>query len=314
MWLIDSSRAEIEKFILKNPEWVVIIWWATATGKSSLSVELSTFFDIEIISSDSRQVFKYMDIWTDKISKEIREKIKHHQIDLLDPDKTFTAWEWKKSTEKLIPQIQKKWKLPIIVWWTWLYIDSIYRNFNMPNVIPDPYLREKLYKMEENQPWILFDRLQNIDPEEAMKLHPNSIRYIVRALEIYEKLWKTKTETAKQLPVKWPLLMIWLRREKEATNMRINKRVKEMLKWWLIDEVNSLIKMWYSDSLQSMQWIWYKEVVWYIRGEYNIDKLEELIKRNTHRYAKKQRTWFRRYILDSKVAPKDNVKYLLNTL
>lgn len=314
MWLVESSRELIDNFVLENPNWVIVIRWATATGKSSLSIELSRFFDLEIISSDSRQIFKYMDIWTDKVSKEIRDKINHHQIDILDPDQNFTAWEWKKSSEELISQIQKKWKLPVIVWWTWLYIDTIYRNFDMPNVVPDPYLREQFYKMEEKQPWILFDRLKNIDPNEAMKLHPNSLRFIIRALEIYEKLWKTKTEIAKQLPVRWPLLMIWLRREKEDTNMKINKRVKEMFKEGLVDEVKSLVDMWYSDSLQSMQWIWYKETLWYIHWDYSIDKAEELIKRNTHRYAKKQRTWFRKYIIDSKISPKDNVKYYLNNL
>ena len=312
--ILEDAKKTINSFKENNPDWVVVIWWATATWKSRLSVELSQFFPMEVISSDSRQIFRKMDIWTDKISLEIRAKIPHHQIDIVDPDQTYTAWEWKDDSEKIIDDILVRWKFPFIVWWTWLYIDTIYRNYSMPECSPHYDLRAELEEKEKKNPGILHQELMKVDPEEAAKLHPNSIRYIIRALEIFYVTWKTKTEGYIQQPVRHPLLMLWLWRDKETTNQLINARIKEMFKMWLVDEVDALLKEWYSPSLQSMQWIWYKEVVRYLQWEYNYEKMEEYLKRDTHHLAKKQRTWFRRYIAEWIQSPKENVMYKVRDL
>ena len=312
--ILEDAKKTINSFKENNPDWVVVIWWATATWKSRLSVELSQFFPMEVISSDSRQIFRKMDIWTDKISSEIRGKIPHHQIDIVDPDQTYTAWEWKDDSEKIIDDILVRWKFPFIVWWTWLYIDTIYRNYSMPECSPHYDLRAELEEKEKKNPGILHQELMKVDPEEAAKLHPNSIRYIIRALEIFYVTWKTKTEGYIQQPVRHPLLMLWLWRDKETTNQLINARIKEMFKMWLVDEVDALLKEWYSPSLQSMQWIWYKEVVRYLQWEYNYEKMEEYLKRDTHHLAKKQRTWFRRYIAEWIQSPKENVMYKVRDL
>ena len=312
--ILEDAKKTINSFKENNPDWVVVIWWATATWKSRLSVELSQFFPMEVISSDSRQIFRKMDIWTDKISSEIRAKIPHHQIDIVDPDQTYTAWEWKDDSEKIIEDILVRWKFPFIVWWTWLYIDTIYRNYSMPECSPHYDLRAELEEKEKKNPGILHQELMKVDPEEAAKLHPNSIRYIIRALEIFYVTWKTKTEGYIQQPVRHPLLMLWLWRDKETTNQLINARIKEMFKMWLVDEVDALLKEWYSPSLQSMQWIWYKEVVRYLQWEYNYEKMEEYLKRDTHHLAKKQRTWFRRYIAEWIQSPKENVMYKVRDL
>jgi len=312
--ILEDAKKTINSFKENNPDWVVVIWWATATWKSRLSVELSQFFPMEVISSDSRQIFRKMDIWTDKISSEIRAKIPHHQIDIVDPDQTYTAWEWKDDSEKIIDDILVRWKFPFIVWWTWLYIDTIYRNYSMPECSPHYDLRAELEEKEKKNPGILHQELMKVDPEEAAKLHPNSIRYIIRALEIFYVTWKTKTEGYIQQPVRHPLLMLWLWRDKETTNQLINARIKEMFKMWLVDEVDALLKEWYSPSLQSMQWIWYKEVVRYLQWEYNYEKMEEYLKRDTHHLAKKQRTWFRRYMAEWIQSPKENVMYKVRDL
>ena len=312
--ILEDAKKTINSFKENNPDWVVVIWWATATWKSRLSVELSQFFPMEVISSDSRQIFRKMDIWTDKISSEIRAKIPHHQIDIVDPDQTYTAWEWKDDSEKIIDDILVRWKFPFIVWWTWLYIDTIYRNYSMPECSPHYDLRAELEEKEKKNPGILHQELMKVDPEEAAKLHPNSIRYIIRALEIFYVTWKTNTEGYIQQPVRHPLLMLWLWRDKETTNQLINARIKEMFKMWLVDEVDALLKEWYSPSLQSMQWIWYKEVVRYLQWEYNYEKMEEYLKRDTHHLAKKQRTWFRRYIAEWIQSPKENVMYKVRDL
>lgn len=309
MNVLENILPKVLAFQEKNPEWVVIIWWATATGKSKLSVELARSLSAEIISSDSRQIYTHMNIWTDKVSREIRDEIPHHQIDIIDPKITYTAWERKQDVEKIIPTIHARWKIPIVVWWTGLYIDTLYKNFTMPDVAPDEVRRAQMMKLEEESPGYLHRRLQIIDSVETMKHHPNSTRYLLRALEICVKTGKTKTELAQQLPVQRPLLMIWLRREKVETNRRINARIKKMVAWGLIEEVQLLLDSWYTMEHTAMNGIWYKEVVRYIQWEYGQDKLIELLKRHTHRYAKRQRSWFRRYIAEGIQTPKKNVQY-----
>ena len=307
--IVLDVRDCCNKFLENNSDWTIVIWGATATWKSKLSLLLSEFFSTEIISADSRQIFRWMDIWTDKVPLEWREKIPHHQIDIVDPDETYTAWQWKFDVENEVEEILSNWNHPIIVWWTWLYIDTIYKNFQMPECPPNYEYRNELQWKEDKEPWYVYKLLKEIDPEEAGKLHPNATRYIIRALEIHHEIWKTKTELFLHQPVKHPLLMIWLWREKEETNMRINARIKEMLKGWLVDEVKWLLDKWYSPSLQSMQWIGYKEVIWYIQWEYDYDSMEELLRKNTHYLAKKQRTRFRRYIAEWKQTPRNNVQY-----
>ncbi len=306
---IDQSKVLIDDFITQNPQGVIIIRWATATGKTALSLEMAKHFPVEIIGADSRQLFRGMDIGTDKISQEIREKIPHHQVDIINPDEHYTAWQWQNDTEKIIAHIQSRKNIPMIVWGTGLYIDTIYKNFSMPELPPNPTLREELYAKEEARPGYLWNELFRIDPTEANKHHMNSLRYIIRALEIYYTSGKTKTESFTAHPPKWPILMIGLRRTKEETNKKINKRIHEMFDEWLIQEVQGLLDQWYSPDLQSMQGIGYKEVVEYLQRKINKDKCEELIKRNTHYLAKKQRTWFRRYIADAQLNTNPDITF-----
>ncbi len=307
--IVVEAKKEIESFRKQHPDGVVVIWWATATGKSKLSILLSEYFDTEIISADSRQIFRYMNIWTDKVPDDILAKIPHHQINIVDPDETYTSGQRKNDVYKIIPDILARKKLPMIVGGTWLYIDTVYKNFSMPDVEPDMKLRNELFAKEEKEPGILHKELMKLDPEEAMKLHPKSTRYIVRALEIFYKSGKRKTDTFISQPPQWPLLMLWLRREKEDTNMKINARIKEMLKWWLVDEVKGLLAKWYTKDMQSMQGIGYKEVVEFLDGKYDQKEMEERIKITTHQLAKKQRSRFRRYIAEGIQSPRPNVTY-----
>lgn len=307
--LLQQSKS----FIGTYPEWVIILRWATATGKTSLSIELAReYVNIEIISADSRQIYRYMNVGTDKVSQELRDEIPHHMIDIVDPDETYTAGQWKEKVEKLIPEIHARWHIPLIVWGTGLYIDMIYKNFNMPDVAPDPEWRAVMESREVENPWFLHSELTKIDPDEAQKHHPNSLRYILRALEICHKTGQKKSELAQELPVQRPLLMIGLRRQRDDTNIRINKRIKEMLAdGVLMEENKKLLEMWYALGHTAMNGIWYKEMIWYIQWEYGQERCEELLKRNTHRYAKRQRSRFRRYIAESKMKPKDEVEYVL---
>jgi len=307
--IVQEAKHEIELFRSKHPNGVVVIWWATATGKSKLSIVLSQYFDTEIISADSRQIFRYMDIGTDKVPDEILAKISHHQINIVNPDETYTSGQRKNDVYKIIPDILARKKIPMIVGGTWLYIDTVYKNFSMPDIPPDMQLRDELFAKEEITPGILHQELTKVDPEEASKLHPKSTRYIVRALEIYYKSGKKKTDTFISQAPAWPLLMLGLRREKEDTNKKINARVREMLKWWLVEEVEWLLKKWYKKTLQSMQWIGYKEVIEYIEWRCSYKDMESNIMITTHQLAKKQRSRFRRYIAESIQSQRDNVTY-----
>ncbi len=307
--ILQSICNEITNFLVQYPKGIVVVRWATATWKSSMSLDIARTLPCEIISCDSRQFFRNMDIWTDKVSKSIRTEIPHHMIDTIDPDEFYTAGQWKKDVEKLIPEIQARGKIPLIVWGTWLYIDTLYKNYSVPEVEPDFALREKREKEEQVEPGILWKRLMAIDPTEAQKHHPNSTRYIIRALEIHEKTWLTKTDAAKEQPVQRPMLMVWLWRDREDSNTRIAKRVGEMLENGLIEEVRELLDAWYSPQLQSMQGIGYKETVEYLAWNISLEKLQELITIHTQQYAKRQRTWFRRYINDAEKKPKEGVAY-----
>lgn len=162
---------------------------------------------------------------------------------------------------------------------------------------------------ELENPGFLYLELSKIDPEEAQKHHPNSTRYLIRALEIYYTTGITKTQGYLQQAVRYPLLMLGLWREKEATNKLINLRIQEMLKNGLVEEVQGLLNIGYSKDLQSMGGIGYKEVIGYLEEEYDYEKMQETLRRNTHYLAKKQRTWFRRYIAEGKIMPKDQVTY-----
>ena len=301
---------ELKSWLKDNPNGVVFIVWPTASWKTQLSVDLINFgIDAEVISADSRQIYKYMDIWTDKVSKQIREKIPHHLIDIIEPDEFFTAWNWKKLALEKIEEIQSRNKVPFIVWWTWLYTDTLYKNYSLPEAEPDFEFRKKLYEQEAKEPWILYKKLLKIDSKTAKKFHPHSIRYIIRALEIYEKIWKTKSEVCYEQKVPFPIFMIIKRVDKEIANPKIDKRINEMLNQWLVEEVKKLLDMWYTQNYQWMQSIWYKEIIPYIEKQATKEEIIEKLQINTHRYAKRQRSFFRRYIQNMKENPKENVVY-----
>lgn len=170
-------------------------------------------------------------------------------------------------------------------------------------------MRDELYAKEEAQPGYLHQTLSQLDPEEAQKLHPNSTRYLVRALEIFYTTGETKTASFIQQAVKYPLLMLGLRREKEEGNRMINARIKDMLAQGLLAEVQGLLDRGYTKDLQSMQGIGYKEIIPVLEGKCSLKDAEELLKKNTHHLAKKQRTRFRRYIAEGKQTPKQDVEY-----
>jgi len=309
--LFENIKNEILDFVWKNPKSIVIIRWTTASGKTALSLKLSKFLDTEIISSDSRQIFKYMDIWTDKISAKIRQNTIHHQIDILEPNLTYTAGQWQSDTQKIISDIFDRQKIPMIVWWTGLYIDTIYKNFQMQQIDPDYEFRKKLFEQEEKQSWYLRNHLNSIDPISASQIHPNSTRYIVRAIEIYKQTWKPKSQIMTSQNLSFPILMIWLRKDKPLNDTQIIQRIQDQIQNGWIEEVEFLLSRWYGLELQSMQSIWYRQIANFINWTIQKQEMIDQIVFATIRYAKKQRTWLRKYIRDGETNPRENVKYML---
>lgn len=310
------------------PDLVVVIYWPTATGKSWLSLRLADVFAkhnqwVEIISADSRQVYKYMDIGTDKISQADRNKIVHYGIDVIEPDGVYTAHQRQQDTKKQISDIQSRWCIPFIVGGTGLYIDTIYKNFNLPqDVKANRERRAELDMLEQREPWYCRNLLNSFDPDTAAEFHPKNTRYIQRAIEIYEQTGIPKSILAREHPVDHPLLMISLTRDSEAANRLIHHRVEEMIERWLIGEVQCLLDKWYSPDLQSMNGIGYRQTVEWLKVEgwrlkvgelyepYNFKDLINSISLASVQYAKRQRTRFRRYEKDALENPKDNVIYM----
>ncbi len=312
---------QISKLRKQYPDLVIVIYGPTATGKSWLSLRLADLFAksdqwVEIISADSRQVYRYMDIGTDKISQADRDRIRHYAIDLIDPDGAYTAHQRQQDTKQRISDIQSRCHIPFIVGGTGLYIDTIYKNFSLPpDVKANRERREELEQLEQSQPWYLRTLLNSFDPDTAAEFHPKNTRYIIRAIEMYEQTGIPKSVLVRENPVDHPLLMISLTRDIDVANILIHQRVEEMIERWLVQEVQWLLDSWYSPDLQSMNGIGYRQTVEWLRNNDNDTKnLINTISLASVQYAKRQRTRFRRYKKDSLENPKDRVFYMTITL
>ncbi|WP_068672328.1 tRNA (adenosine(37)-N6)-dimethylallyltransferase MiaA [Oceanobacillus sp. Castelsardo] len=274
---------------------VISIMGPTAVGKTSLSIEIAKRFNGEIISGDSMQVYKEMDIGTAKIKKSEMENIPHHMIDIKEPDEEFSVADFKQHVQYYIENVSNRNKLPILVGGSGLYIQAALYDYNFSNKKRDEALTQKLEKrIEKEGPIPLYNDLKEIDPVQAEKIHPNNYRRVIRALEIYETTGKTMTEYQNEQTFESPYNLILIGLEMDRTELynRINHRVDNMLEEGLIQEVKGLIDKGY-ENCQSMNAIGYKELVPYVKGEISLDEAIETLKRNSRRYAKRQYTWFK---------------------
>lgn len=289
---------DLKKFLEKKSEKnkIIVIYWPTACGKTDLSIKIAKFLNSEIISTDSRQIFKWLDIWTGKVTEEEKEGIIHHMIDIIEPNQEYSVWEFKKEAEKIIKNIFKKWEIPILCWGTWLYIDSLIYDFKIPKVPADPILREKL-EDERIKFWneFIWKKLQEIDPDYASELHPNNYRYVIRALEVKILTWKSKKEFREEKNLKYDTFFItpydWNR---EKLYEKIDLRIKSMFENWLLEEVRNLLTK-YKETDFWMQTIWYKEIIDFFDWKLNFDDCVALVQKHNRNYAKRQLTWFRKY-------------------
>ncbi|MBT2654461.1 tRNA (adenosine(37)-N6)-dimethylallyltransferase MiaA [Bacillus sp. ISL-18] len=274
---------------------LIVIIGPTAVGKTNLSIEMAKRYDGEIISGDSMQIYRGMDIGTAKITEEEMQGIPHHLIDIKEPEENFSVAEFQLLVRAKINEIAKRGKLPIIVGGTGLYIQSVIYDYQFSDVPGDEAFRLKL---EERAKQIgneaLYKELQAIDPDSAAQIHPNNVRRVIRALEIFHLTGKTmKDFQKKQQPdLMYETALVGLSMEREKLYERINRRVDIMVEQGLLDEVKSL----YNQGLrncQSIQAIGYKEIYDYLDGSVTWEEAVEQLKQNSRRYAKRQLTWFR---------------------
>ena len=267
----------------------------TAVGKTKMSIELAKAFNGEIISGDSMQIYRKMDIGTAKISSSEMEGIPHHLIDIKDPHESFSVAEFQELVRKKIIEISSRGKLPMIVGGTGLYIQSVLYDYHFSEAPSDEEFRinlEKLVEKEGSQ--YLHNQLVNIDPESAKKIHPHNVRRVIRALEVYHCTGKTMTDIQKtqQPELLYDAAMIGLTMDREKLYGRINKRVDLMLQEGLMNEVESFYEQGLRDC-QSIQAIGYKELYEFFDGSISFENAVENLKQNSRRYAKRQLTWFR---------------------
>src|SRR5690606_23354498 len=274
---------------------VIAIVGPTAVGKTRLSIEVANKFGGESINGDSIQVYKGMDISTDKIKKEEMAGIPHHMIDIKSPNEDFSVADFQYYVQKYIEEISARNHIPIIVGGSGLYIQAVLQNYNFSKEKRDDALTKRLEdEMKQKGIEPLFDRLKTIDPNQAEKIHPNNCRRVLRALEIFEKTGLTMTEYQKQRASSSPYesLLIGLEMDRDLLYKRINQRVDGMVREGLLEEVKGLIEKGY-ENYQSMKAIGYKELIPYFTGEVPLETSIELLKRNSRRYAKRQYTWFK---------------------
>lgn len=290
MGFLTFVKEFLKDYKEKGDKPLLVLLGPTASGKTALALEIAKQFNGEIISADSRQVYRYMDIGTDKIPEEKRQGIPHYLIDVVNPDERFTVADFKKLTEEKIDEILSRNKLPMIVGGTGLYLRSLTENFSIP--AENPELRKKLLEeLEEMGIAALYEKLKKLDPAAALKIHPNNARYVVRALEIVMSTNAPKPDI--RLKPKWRVLKIGLNPAKEILFERIQRRVDEQIERGLVDETKKLLKR-YPKNLASMSALGYGEMIQYLEGALTLHDAAELLKRNTRNFAKRQMVWFKR--------------------
>jgi len=274
---------------------IVIICGPTGIGKTSVAIDIAGSVNGEIISADSMQIYKYMDIGTAKPTIEEQSRVRHHLIDIVDPDENFDAAKFSKRAHEKIAELYTRGIAPLVVGGTGLYIKALAHGlFDADAANLD--IRKRLKKEAViSGTGVLHKRLTACDPDAAGRIHPNDTYRIIRALEMVEATGKTISKHQEDhgfTDKRYVVIKIGLKMERKVLYDRINKRVDAMIEKGLVDEVKCLLDRGYSENLKSMQSIGYRHIVDFIKGRLSWDETLRTIKRDTRRYAKRQMTWF----------------------
>ncbi|MEB7752820.1 tRNA (adenosine(37)-N6)-dimethylallyltransferase MiaA [Staphylococcus pseudoxylosus] len=277
---------------------LIVLVGPTAVGKTEFSIELAKKVDGEIISGDSMQVYKQMDIGTAKITQDEMSGIPHHMIDILEPDENFSAYEFKNRAQRLIKEITARGRVPIIAGGTGLYIQSLIYNYDFEDETISEQksleIEAKLSELDQLSNEALHQYLASFDEVSAQDIHPNNKKRVRRAIQYYLKTKKLLSSRKKvqQFTENYDTLLLGIEMSRDILYQRINKRVDIMLERGLVSEVQQLVDNGYETS-QSMQAIGYKEIVPVIKQELSLDEATEKLKQHSRNYAKRQMTWFK---------------------
>ena len=288
-------------------EKVLIVCGATASGKTGFAVDMAKALGGEVVSADSMLVYRGMDIGTAKPTREEMQGIPHHMIDVADPRQNYSVSDYESAALPVCESIFQKGRVPVVCGGTGFYILSLLFTRGNGNIGADERLRAEYERIaRERGNAALFSMLEKADPQSAEKLHPNDVKRVIRALEIYTLTGKRKSEQDDGFKERFPFLAVAFAYPREQLYARIEKRVDQMLEAGLVEEVEKLYAGGVDETCQSMQGIGYKEVLSYIKKEISYSTMCDIIKQNTRNYAKRQITFFKRFPGLVWLDPKEN--------
>lgn len=273
---------------------LVAVVGPTGVGKTRVSIDLCQEVDGEIVSADSRQIYRHMDIGTAKPTTRERSLVPHHLVDIVDTDDSFTLAQYQRLAYQAIDDILDRRKVPFVVGGTGLYVRAVLEGFVIPRVEPEERLRERL-RMEAvlDGGAALHARLEIVDPEAAAKINPRNVRRVIRALEVYETLGRPISSLQDRKPPPYLVLKIGLTMDREELYGRLDQRVERMIDNGLVAEVKGLLEAGYSPDLPAMSGLGYRQICGYLRGETDLATAVSQIKSETHRFVRQQYKWFR---------------------
>jgi tRNA dimethylallyltransferase len=276
----------------KNP--LLVIAGPTAVGKTALSLQIARDFEVEIISADSRQIYRYCDIGTAKPTPAEQAVAPHHLIDVADPDEIFGLAEFQAQAYILIGAILQRRRLPLLVGGTGQWVRAVIEGWQAPRVSPDPALRAALEaKAQEMGIDAFHAQLAAVDPEAAQKIDPRNVRRVIRALEVYQKTGVPFSQQQRKQPPDYHILQIGLTMPREQLYERVDRRIELMMAQGLLEEVERLVKLGYGWDKPAMLGLGYRQIGQYLRGEVSLEQAVALIKKETRRYIRQQYNWFR---------------------
>ncbi len=273
---------------------VIAIVGPTAVGKTEVSLRLAERFAGEIVSVDSRLVYKGLDIGTAKPTPEERARVPHHLIDITTPDRPLSLAEFKRLASQAIEAILARGRVPFLVGGTGQYVWAILEGWQVPEVPPDNVLRARLEAIARSEgAAALYRRLQALDPTAAAHIDPRNVRRVIRALEVIARTGRPFSAQRRKVPPPYDVLIIGLTRPRPELYARIDQRIEKMLAAGLVDEVRALLAAGYDERLPALTGIGYRQIIGYLRGDYSLEEALRRLRRDTRRYARQQYAWFR---------------------
>jgi len=290
---VNASPTEAQPSPIKGP--LVVIVGPTAVGKTEIALRLGEALNGEVVSADSRQVYRGMDIGTAKPTPEEQAQVLHHLIDIIAPDEPFSLGQYQELAYAAIDDILERGRLPLLVGGTGQYVWAVVEGWGIPRVPPQPELRAELEQVAEREgATALHERLRALDPVAAARIDPRNVRRVIRALEVCLITGQPISAQQRKSPPPYRILIIGLTRPRSVLYARIDARVEQMIAAGLVDEVQRLLQAGYSPELPSMSSLGYREIAAYLQGEISLEEAVARIKREPRRFVRQQGTWFRR--------------------